>query len=372
MSTKKTALSQAEQRELYAREGWFLSNNLGQLREWLDSQKSAPKPDLLRWRMATKTSPLLNRISLDAQERGWGSVLRDVAEPIKDSDEAYQEYFQLLPGHVKWFAERLVPSVVSFNIADHDRMAYVDLADVVVAQMDLVDDEVTIFPVREDDLLDAALTSWSRQGDRTERARQTCCAWMQSALELLESKARESFDSAVAVAPSGQRVLNADYVVVYSRDSKKKLGFHAFRPATFQRHKVRLGALHVVKPPMPNKKRTDDELFAWVMKSLAKKSIQEGLASNRPQIFIQIGLLRILFIDKVSIPDELRALLASTAPAPPDESDKTVHSPPPEMEPDLRAPAPPRPAFTPTLPSAVGPSLPPAQAIPPPGGIPST
>jgi hypothetical protein len=263
-----------------------------------------------------------------------------------------------------------------FNIADHDRMACADSDRSIVFQLDPDEDEVIIFPLHEDDLLYAALTSWSHQGNRAECARETCCAWMQSALEGLESRARKDFDSAVAVAPNGQRVLNADYVVVYSRDSKKKLGFHAFRPAAFQRHKVRLGALHVVKPPMPNKKRTDDELFAWVMKSLAKKSIQEGLASHQPQIFIQIGLLRILFIDKASIPDELRALLASTAPAPPDESDKTVHSPPPEMEHDLRAPAPPRPAFTPTLPSAVNVSLPPvldpASAIPRPGGLPTT
>ncbi|MDD5672362.1 MAG: hypothetical protein PHN49_12075, partial [Candidatus Omnitrophica bacterium] len=273
MSTKKTALSQAEQREIYAREGWLLSNNLGKLREWLDSQKSAPKPDLPRWQRLPDTTPILNRIATDANDRGWDMVLRDVAEPMKASDEASKEYLDVLPGYTRWFVDRLVPAVSMFNIADHDRMACADSDRSIVFQLDPDEDEVIIFPLHEDDLLYAALTSWSHQGNRAECARETCCAWMQSALEGLESRARKDFDSAVAVAPNGQRVLNADYVVVYSRDSKKKLGFHAFRPAAFQRHKVRLGALHVVKPPMPNKKRTDDELFAWVMKSLAKKSI---------------------------------------------------------------------------------------------------
>ncbi len=377
--SKKIAHSQSELKEIYVREGWLLGKNLGRLREWLASQKSASQPDVLVWRKMMEVSRLRAVIANDAVERGWDMVLRDVAEPIEARDQAFRDYVEKLPGFIRWFAERLDSTINPFSIADQDRIAFVDVnGGVVIIHLDLDEDESMVFYVSESDLIDAALNSWTRGGDRAGRAKTTCCAWMQSALNMMENLASKSFDTAVAVSPDGRRIQNVDYVVVYSFDSKKRLGSHVFRQTAFHSRKIRLGALHVVKQPMPNKKRTDDELLDWVQNKLAKKSILEGLALNRGQILIQVGLIQILYIGKDSIPDELRALLASTAPAPAEVDSGTINSPPPDMEQDLRRPAPPPAAHSPTLPSAVDASLlppvldPSAARLPPPGGLPST
>lgn len=385
MSTKKRALSQAELREIYVREGWFLGKNIGKLREWFDSQRIASQPDLPSWHKALDVTSMFSAISQEVLSRGWGMVLRDVAEPMRPWDQAYTEYVEALPTYLQWFAKRLSPATSIFSIAQHDRMAYVnslnaaDSSDeVLVVHLDPDDDEAELSHASELDLLDAALNSWHRGNDRADRAKKICCDWMQSALSGVESMAGRAFDEAVAVSADGRRILNVDYVVVYRYHPRHKLTAHCYRSTSFQEHKICLGAPHVVKVPMPNKKRTDQELFLWAMKNLAKQAVAEGLKSKKRQIFIQIGLVKVLLIDKDSIPEGLKDKLASTTPAPAEmDVSGTIASPPPDMEPDLRRPAPPPPAHAPTLPSAVNMSLPPvldpsAVKLPPHGGLPST
>jgi hypothetical protein len=381
MSTKKRALSQTELREIYVREGWFLGRSISKLREWLDSQKVASQPDLPSWHNALNVTSLLSAIAQEVLNRGWGVVLRDVAEPMKSWDQACKEYVEALPTYLQWFAKRLDPTTSIFSIAEHDRMAYVnglnetDSADeVMVVHLDPDDDEAVLAYASELDLLDAALNSWNKGNDRAERARKLCCDWMRTALGGVESMAGKAFDEAVAVSTDGRRILNVDYVVVYRYHPRHKLTAHCYRSTSFHEHKICLVAPHVVKVPMPNKKRTDHELFLLAMKNLAKKAVAEGLKLKKRQIFIQIGLVKILLIDKDSIPDGLKDKLASTAPAPAEmelPESGTIVSPPPDMEHDLRRPAPPPPTHSPTLPSAVN-SLPPVlDRLPPNGGLPS-
>lgn len=331
MTTQKAALSQAQQREIYTREGWVNGYNLGKLNTWSDGQEMAPTPDELTWRklLNDQAFGLRAAIAKDMRDGGPGKVIDHCARryPV----ESIRGWLNgRLSDPLQWFVQHLNWDAVEPFVIGDDRLVLVDVSvPREVKVIHLEEDDVQIHELSEGDVFDAALETWKGKNLATSvKARRWLFIMVRAAIMLLRDQAGVDFDTSVAVSADGKRVLAATHVVVYSHDAKQRLTFRAYQSVAFLLHKIRLAAPHVIKLPLPARKKTEEELLKIVTKPREiKKYLEVAKALKRSQILVKLGELSVLFIHASDVPEALKAPLASTAPPPATSSDALASSP---------------------------------------------
>lgn len=337
MATRnKTVLSQAEKREIYVRRGWVDAYNIGQLIEWLDGQQHNEKPDEPMWRklLSDQNFGLRRRIDEDVRVRGPGIVITEVAEPCLPRSDNVLEFIRALGQPERWLAHHLDSGIKTVPIGS-SRLVLASVSldpSACTIHHEEGDDEAYILGLSGSDVFDAAMDSWSRGSPLRDQARLFLCRHAGWAILDMRNRAEVAFDTSVAVSDDGQRVLAADYVVVYGYDAKRQLTFRSFQSVAFLLHKIRLGQPHVIRRPAPKRQQTEEQIMQSVLKPReVKKVVQETLKFKRTQCLLQIGGIRTLFIDKSQIPAGLQPAVCTTAPAPPATS--TMPSPSGETAP---------------------------------------
>lgn len=332
MTTQKTALSQAQQREIYTHEGWVNNHNLGKLTAWADGQELAPSPDAITWckLFGDQAFDLRAVIAKDVDAGGPGKLLMELKAPYDLSPERLSNILGLLDEPQRWFANHLDWGSIRAIPIDSTRLALAELKapyDVRVIHKEEDDDVAQVHELSECDVFDVALHSWSFHDDRYEKARRWFFVMARAAIMRLRDQAGVDFDTSVAVSADGKRVLAADHVVVYNRDAKKRLTFRAYQNVAFLLHKIKLGAPHVIKLALPVRNKTEVELVKSVLKPReVKKIVEAGKAIKRSQVLVKIGKLQVLFIHASDVPEALRAPLATTAPPPVDQTEAPTAS----------------------------------------------
>ncbi len=326
MTTKKTVLSQARQREIYTQEGWVKNRSLGKLIAWADSQAQAPSPDAITWcKLFSDQTFGLREVIAKEKEHGPGKLLMELTAPYDLSPKQLAKFHEALTGsqhwlfsHLDWSSIRAIPIESTRLVLANTKPPY----DVCVIHLEEGDDEAQIHELSECDTFDMALHSWAVHDERSDYARRWFFTVIRAAIALLRDQAGIDFDTSVAVSADSKRVLAADHVVVYKRDAKKRLSFRAYQGVSFLLHKIRLGAPHVVTLDMPARKKTEAEMLkGLLMPCVIKKHLEAAAAMKRSQVLVKLGKLRILFIPASDIPEALQAPLATTAPPPVDQTE---------------------------------------------------
>ncbi|MFA6100230.1 MAG: hypothetical protein WC750_05190 [Patescibacteria group bacterium] len=331
MASRKKALSQAQQREIYTREGWVNGYNLGKLTAWAGGQELALTPDELMWRKLFNSSTFALRVAIKEalQIHAPGKIITSLTSPsnlltkwVTDTLDSLSEPQRWLASHLDWSRVRAIP-IGSTRLALVDTMSPHGAR---VIHLEEDDDEAHVQEFSESDMLDVVLEAW--EGNKSTAASRWLFNRLQSAITFLRSLAGEYFDTAVAVSPDGKRVLDADYVIVYSRNAKKRLTFRSYQSVAFLLHKIRLGTPHVIRLDLPARKKTEEGILkGLLMPCVIKKHLDAAAAMKRSQTLVKLGELKILFIPASDVPDELKAPLASTAPPPAASSDAPATSP---------------------------------------------
>ncbi|MDD5726682.1 MAG: hypothetical protein PHC53_04770 [Patescibacteria group bacterium] len=372
MTTQKTALSQAQQREIYAREGWVKGFNLGKLTAWADVQELAPSPDAIAWRKLFKnhTFGLREVIAKDMKEGGPGKLLMEMTAPYDLSPEKLSNTFGLLDEPLQWFANHLDWGSIRAIPIDSTRLALVNTRppyDVRVIHKEDDDDVAQVHELADCDVFDVALHSWTFHDDGYEKARRWFFTIARAAIMLLRDQAGVDFDTSVAVSADGKRVLAADYVVIHNRDAKKRLTCRSYQGVSFLLHKIRLGAPHVITLDLPARKKTEEEMLkGLLMPCVIKKHLDAAAAMKRSQVLVKLGRLRVLFIHASDVPDAMKAALATTAPPPvtsstlPSPGSETTQASPPAQTP-MGMPTLPSPAPSMSMPPVLDPNIKPTE-----------
>jgi len=353
MTTQKAALSQAQQREVYTREGWVGNHNIGKLTVWADGQELASSPDAITWCKLFKDHNfgLRTAIAKDVQEGGPGKLMMELTAPydlaptkLSNLHEVLSDSQRWLFSHLDWGSIRAIPIESTRLVLANIKPPY----DARVIHLEEGDDVAQIHELSERDAFDVALYSWAVHDERSNEARRWLFTMVRAAIMLLRDQAGVDFDTSAAVSADGKRVLAADHVVVYNRDAKKRLTFRAYQSVAFLLHKIRLGAPHVIKTDLPARNKTEEELLKGLLKPReVKKIVEAGKTLKRSQVLVKLGELKVLFIHASDIPDALKAPLASTAPPPATQSDgprasSTLPSPGSEAVPEVSVPPPSR------------------------------
>jgi hypothetical protein len=323
MATKKKVLSQDEKREIYVREGWVGTYDLGWLMAWHDDKQKSDKPEEPLWRKLFCASDfgLRQQIREEMDHHGPAGVTLDDITSSCPADSTQVAFFlKGLSGPIKWFANQLDWASVKVIPIESSRLALVGVKpphESCVLHLDDEEATVEFSELSENDLFDAALNAWEDRAPEREQARRWLCGRLWAAIMVLHDQAGVAFDTSVAVSDDGKRILAADYVVVYRYDGTLIHSFRAFQGVSFLLHKIRLGQPHVIRRPAPKRQQTEEQVMQSVLKpGEVKKIVRETLKLKRTQTLLQIGKLRVLFIEASQIPSGLQPAVCTTAPAP--------------------------------------------------------
>jgi len=248
---------------------------------WLTEQQKADQPDDPNNPERRFDLPI-DEIGKEMTERGLLEIAQEFLDPTTDR-EAYTKILQSMGQERALIAQTLLRNqsnrLFAYQCQADEKEYVAALLCYFGEQSNLVSldndsgDRVFVTQAVGTELFHLLLGTWQNQGPSWKRARELVCQVIGNEFANLRARARETFNSAVAVDENGKDPLHASWVIVFEDNGRK---LTTYPGADFQGHRTKIlrsGELKVLRPTMSSTNRASEALLMGCGQYLSRAGI---------------------------------------------------------------------------------------------------